>query len=38
MRGGEIDYDKVVNIIMNEIKNGTIKNITFDRVDEHESN
>ena len=31
MRGGEIDYDKVVNIVLNEVKNGTIKNITFDR-------
>ena len=31
IRGGEIDYDKVINIIMNEIKSGIIKNITFDR-------
>ena len=34
IKGGEIDYDKVINIIINEIKNGTIKNITFDRVDD----
>ena len=31
IRGGEIDYDKVINIIMNEIKSGIIRNITFDR-------
>lgn len=34
MRGGEIDYDKVINVIMNDIKSGIIKNITFDRFDE----
>ena len=28
---GEIDYDKVFNIILNDIKNGYIKEITFDR-------
>ena len=33
---GEIDYDKVINIILNEIKNGTIKNITFDRIEDYE--
>lgn len=31
IKGGEIDYDKVINIILNDIKSGTIKNITFDR-------
>ena len=31
IKGGEIDYDKVINIIINDIKNGYIKNITFDR-------
>lgn len=31
MRGGEIDYDKVILLIINDLKNGTIKNITFDR-------
>lgn len=36
IRGGEIDYDKVINIIMNDVKMGYIKNITFDRYDEHE--
>lgn len=31
IKGGTIDYDKVVNIIMNDIKSGYFKNITFDR-------
>lgn len=31
IKGGEIDYDKVISIILNDIKSGTIKNITFDR-------
>ena len=35
MRGGEIDYDKVISVIMNEIKSGTIKNITFDRFEDY---
>ena len=33
IKGGEVDYDKVINIILNDIKNGYFKNITFDRVD-----
>jgi len=32
IKGGEIDYDKVINIIINDIKNGHIKGITFDRI------
>ena len=36
IKGGEIDYDKVINIIINEVKNGIIKNITFDRVEDYE--
>lgn len=31
LKGGEIDYDKVINIIVSDIKNGYIKEITFDR-------
>ena len=31
IKGGEIDYDKVYNIVINDIKEGLIKNITFDR-------
>lgn len=31
IKGGEIDYDKVIQVIMSDIKDGLIKNITFDR-------
>ena len=31
VRGGIVDYDKVYNVVMNDIKNGIIKGITFDR-------
>ncbi len=31
LKGNEIDYDRVMNLILNEIKSGVIKNITFDR-------
>jgi len=31
VRGGEVDYDKVSNAVLNDIKEGYIKNITFDR-------
>ena len=31
LKGGIIDYDKVYNLIINDIKSGIIKNITFDR-------
>ena len=30
-RGGIVDYDKVYSVVMNDIKNGIIKGITFDR-------
>lgn len=33
VRGGCVDYDKVYSIIMNDIKEGLIKEITFDRFD-----
>lgn len=33
MRGGIVDHDKVYSVIINDIKNGIIKNITFDRCD-----
>ena len=36
IKGGEIDYEKVVTIILNDIKSGTIKGITLDRFDEYE--
>ena len=31
VRGGIVDYDKVYAVVMNDIKNGIIKGITFDR-------
>ena len=33
MKGGDIDYDKVMELIINDVKNGYIKGITFDRID-----
>ena len=35
IKGGEIDYDKVLSLIMSDIKNGYVKGITFDRYDEY---
>lgn len=32
IHGGDIDYDRVMNLILNDVKNGHIKGITFDRV------
>ena len=34
IKGGEIDYDKVIQIIMSDIKDGSISGITFDRFEE----
>lgn len=31
VKGGIVDYDKVYSIVINDIKNGIIKGITFDR-------
>ena len=36
IKGGEIDYEKVYTIVMNDIKNGSIRNITFDRINDYE--
>lgn len=36
IKGGDIDYDKVVSIIINDVKNGYIKGVTFDRIEENE--
>jgi len=33
-RGGSIDYDKVINIIINDFKQGFIKGVTFDRYED----
>ena len=35
IKGGEIDYDKVMGLIVSDVKNGYIKGITFDRFDEY---
>ena len=34
VKGGIVDYDKVYSVVMNDIKNGIIKGITFDRYEE----
>ena len=31
IKGGEVDYDKVYSVVLNDIKEGYIGNITFDR-------
>ena len=31
VRGGIVDYDKVYNVVINDIKTGALKGITFDR-------
>ena len=36
IKGGDIDYDKVVSLIIGDIKNGYIKGITFDRLESNE--
>ncbi len=35
IKGGQVDYDKVISIIINDLKNGYFKNITFDRIEEN---
>ena len=34
IKGGEVDYDKVVQVIMSDIKDGSISGVTFDRFEE----
>lgn len=36
IKGGDIDYDKVIKLIINDIKSGYIKNVTFDKVEDYE--
>ena len=36
IKGGEIDYDKTIELIINDVKNGYISGITFDRIEEYE--
>ena len=37
MKGGVVDYDRVTDLIINDIKQGKIKGITFDRIENYES-
>lgn len=32
IKGGEIDYDRVIDLIINDVKTGKLKGITFDRI------
>lgn len=36
IKGGKVDLEKVLGVIMNDVKNGYIGGLTFDRFDEHE--
>ena len=36
IKGGNIDYDKVISLIIGDVKNGYIKGVTFDRIEENE--
>ena len=36
IRGGDIDYDKVVSLIIGDVKNRYIKGVTFDRIEDNE--
>lgn len=36
IKGGEVDYDKVASIVINDIRNNNIRNITFDRIKDYE--
>ncbi|MCM1371309.1 MAG: ribosome biogenesis GTPase YlqF [Clostridium sp.] len=35
-KGGDIDYEKAAYVILNDLKEGNIKGITFDRIKEYE--
>ena len=37
MKGGVVDYDRVTDLVINDIKQGKIKGITFDRIENYES-
>lgn len=36
VRGGEIDYEKVYSLILGDIKEGLIKGLTFDRIEDNQ--
>ena len=35
IKGGEVDYDKVIKLIINDVKSGYVKGITFDRIEDY---
>ncbi len=37
-KGGEVDIDKTISLIINDVKNGYIKGVTFDRYDNGKRN
>lgn len=36
MKGGLVDYDRVTDLVINDIKQGKISGITFDRIEDYE--
>ena len=32
IKGGQVDYDRVSSLILNDMKNGFIKGVTFDKI------
>lgn len=36
VKGGGFDYDKIVSLIIGDVKNGYIKGVTFDRIEDNE--
>ena len=38
VKGGYVDYDKVYSVVINDIKTGIIKGITFDRYEQRQNN
>ncbi len=36
MKGGVVDYDRVTDLIINDIKQGKISGITFDRIEDYD--
>ena len=36
IKGGDIDYNKAISLIIGDVKNGYIKGVTFDRIDKYE--
>ncbi|HOB26107.1 MAG TPA: ribosome biogenesis GTPase YlqF [Bacilli bacterium] len=36
IKGGEVDYTRVANTVINDVKNNIIKGITFDRIEDND--